>query len=280
MTKNTPHAFVIGYPIKHSRSPQIHRYWLEKYGLSGSYDLAELQPQELSAFIESLRQPENAGMNVTIPYKQDVSQFLDGIDRDARDVGAVNTVYKDGDKLLGTNTDVFGFLTNLSQCAPDWQKTTQTVVILGAGGAARAVLTAMKNSNITNVYIANRTTSRAQDLANEIHSPAKTISMDKIDEILPTTDLIINTTSLGMVGQPPLELNISALPNHAIVCDIVYSPLKTDLLYQAEARGLITVEGLGMLLYQAVRGFELWFGVRPEVTFELRQIIEKSVEAS
>lgn len=275
----TPHAYVIGYPIKHSRSPQIHRFWLEKYNLVGTYDMAELKPDELEAFINNLRQPQNAGTNITIPYKQDVLKYLDGIDNDARDVGAVNTIYKEGDKLLGTNTDVYGFLMNLSQGAPSWQDTTKTVVIIGAGGAARAVLSAMKKSNIPRIYIANRTISRAQKLAEEIHDAAESISMAELDSILKTTDLVINTTSLGMTGQPPLDLNLSALPSHTIICDIVYSPLKTELLKRAEERGLATVEGLGMLLYQAVRGFELWFGVRPEVTPELRRMIEKSVEA-
>lgn len=280
MTVKSPQAYVIGYPVKHSRSPQIHRYWLEKYNLAGTYDLAELKPEELEGFIASLHQPENAGTNVTIPYKQDVLEFLDEIDQDARDVGAVNTIYKREGKLLGTNTDVYGFLANLAQGAPNWQETTKTVLIIGAGGAARAILTAMKQASISNIYIANRTIDRAQNLANDIHKAAKPISMDAVEDILPTADLIINTTSLGMAGQPPLELDVSLLPAHAIVSDIVYSPLKTDLLVRAKARGLVSVEGLGMLLYQAVRGFELWFGVRPDVTPELYQIIEKSMEQS
>jgi len=279
MTLDTPHAYVIGCPVKHSRSPLIHRYWLKHYHLDGSYDVAELAPEQLAPFIERLRAFENAGTNVTLPYKLDVMPCLDDIDSDARNVGAVNTIYKCNDMLLGTNTDVYGFLTHLSLSAPGWQKTTNTVIIIGAGGAARAILSAVKKSIINKVYIANRTISRAQILADEIHPAAEVVKMSEVPDILSSADLIINTTSLGMVGQPPLELDLSALPAHSIVADIVYSPLKTRLLQQAENLDLVTVDGLGMLLHQAVRGFELWFGIRPEVTDELRRLVEKSLEA-
>ncbi len=277
MTK-IPHSYVIGNPVKHSRSPQIHQYWLKHYGLDGSYELAELAPDQLAGFIEKLRHNENAGANVTLPYKSDVIGFLDDIDEDARSVGAVNTIYKRSEKLLGTNTDIYGFLTHLSLSAPDWLKNTKNVVILGAGGAARAILSAMKTSGVDNVYIANRTISRAQNLADEILPTARSVEMSKVQGILPSMDLVINTTSLGMAGQLPLELDLSTLPGHAIVVDIVYTPLKTRLLLEAENHGLIAVDGLGMLLHQAVRGFELWFGTRPEVTRELRQMVEKSLE--
>jgi shikimate dehydrogenase len=279
MTANIPHAYVIGNPVKHSRSPQIHRYWLKHYHLDGCYDLAELAPEQLKAFIEKLRRNDNAGANVTLPYKRDVMPYLDQIDEDACNVGAVNTIYKQDGKLLGTNTDVYGFLTHLSLSAPDWRDTTQNVMIIGAGGAARAILSAMKKTNIDNVYIANRTKLRAQNLAKDIHPAAQAVEMSGLHNKLANIDLLINTTSLGMTGQPPLELNLSALPKHSIVVDIVYSPLKTDLLYQAEKCGLVAVDGLGMLLHQAVRGFELWFGTRPEVTPELRRLVEKSLEA-
>jgi len=278
MTK-TPHAYVIGNPVKHSRSPQIHQYWLKHYGLDGNYELAELAPDQLVGFIEKLRRDENAGANVTLPYKSDVIGFLDDIDEDARSVGAVNTIFKQGEKLLGTNTDIYGFLTHLSLSAPAWLENTKTVVIIGAGGAARAILSAMKTSGVDNVYIANRTISRAQNLADEIYASAEPVEMSELQNIFPSMDLIINTTSLGMAGQPSLELDLSALPGHAIVVDIVYTPLKTRLLLEAENRGLVTVDGLGMLLHQAVRGFELWFGIRPEVTPQLRQLVEKSLEA-
>ncbi len=279
MTK-TPHAYVIGNPVKHSRSPQIHQYWLKHYGLDGSYDLAELAPEQLAAFIKKLRHNDNAGANVTLPYKRDVIACLDEIDEDARSVGAVNTIYKQGGKLLGTNTDIYGFLTHLSLSAPDWLENTTSVVIIGAGGAARAILSAMKTSGVGNVYITNRTISRAQNLADEIHACARAVEMAQLDGLLPTADLIINTTSLGMTGQPPLELDLSALPSHAIVVDIVYTPLKTGLLLEAERHGFVAVDGLGMLLHQAVRGFELWFGTKPEVTPQLRQMVEKSLKAA
>lgn len=278
MTAHIPHAYVIGNPVKHSRSPLIHRYWLKHYDLAGSYDLAELAPDELKPFMDKLRDEDNAGTNVTLPYKRDVMPYLDDIDEDARNVGAVNTIYKNGTKLLGTNTDVYGFLTHLSNSASNWQKTTKTVVIIGAGGAARAILSAMKKSRLDNVYIANRTISRATDLAREIYPQAKPVEMAKLEGVLGVCDLIINTTSLGMTGQPPLELNVSALPSHCVVVDIVYAPLKTRLLQQAENCGLIAVDGLGMLLHQAVRGFELWFGTRPQVTDELRQLVVKSLD--
>jgi len=243
MTDILPHSYVIGNPVKHSRSPLIHRYWLKHYDISGSYDLAELTPDQLAPFIEGLRNRENAGCNVTLPYKLDVMPFLDDIDEYARKVGAVNTIYKQSGKLLGTNTDVYGFLTHLSLSAPNWRKSTKTVLIIGAGGAARAILTSMSQASIDNVYIANRTISRAQKLTDELYPAAKALEMSGIDDILPSTDLIINTTSLGMTGQPPLEVNLSALPTHAIVVDIVYSPLKTKLLQQAENQGLIAVDG-------------------------------------
>ncbi len=277
MTEKIPHAYVIGYPVKHSRSPQIHRYWLEFYGLAGSYDLAELEPEQLGPFINFLRQAENAGANVTIPYKQTVISHLDAIDEDAQNVGAVNTIYKEAGKLLGTNTDVYGFLTHLSQSVPEWHDDVEEVVIIGAGGAARAVLLSMKKANKINVHIANRTIGKAQNLANEIYARAKPIELSKLNTVLGSADLVINTTSLGMTGQPPLRFDVAVLPGHTIVADIVYSPLKTKLLQQAEDRGLRTVDGLGMLLHQAVRGFELWFGVRPQVTGELRQMVEKSL---
>jgi len=279
MTANIPQAYVIGNPIRHSRSPQIHRYWLKHYNLDGSYALAELAPEQLKPFIETLRHNDNAGANVTLPYKRDVMPYLDGIDQDARNVGAVNTIYRQGEKLLGTNTDVYGFLTHLSHSAPEWCDTTRNVMIIGAGGAARAILSAIKKSNINNVYIANRTKSRALNLATDIHPAAQAVEMPDLQHQLANIDLIINTTSLGMTGQPALEINLSALPKHSIVVDIVYSPLKTELLRQAENQGLVAVDGLGMLLHQAVRGFELWFGIRPEVTPELRQLVEKSLEA-
>ena len=275
---NIPHSYVIGNPVKHSRSPQIHRYWLRHYDLDGSYDLAELAPDQLGVFIEKLRQSDNAGANVTLPYKRDVIEYLDEIDEGSRDVGAVNTIYKQGGKLLGTNTDIYGFLTHLSLTAPGWQENTDSVVIIGAGGAARAILSAMKISRIDKIYIANRTISRAQNLIKEIHPAARAVKMVQLNDLLPTTDLMINTTSLGMVGQPPLELDLLTLPAHSIVVDIVYTPLKTRLLLKAEQRGLVAVDGLGMLLHQAVRGFELWFGTRPEVTPELRHLVEKSLE--
>ncbi len=280
MTDNIPHSYVIGYPVKHSRSPLIHRYWLKHYNIAGSYDLAELTPDQLAPFIERLRNPENAGCNVTLPYKLDVMPYLDDLDEDARNVGAVNTIYKASGKLLGTNTDVHGFLTHLSLSAPNWYESTKTVLIIGAGGAARAILTSMKQTNIDKVYIANRTIWRAQNLADELYPAAKALEMTGIDDIFSSIDLVINTTSLGMTGQPPLGVNLAALPAHAIVVDIVYSPLKTRLLQQAENQGLIAVDGLGMLLHQAVRGFELWFGIRPEVTQELRLIVEESLEES
>ncbi len=275
----TPHAYVIGNPVKHSRSPQIHQYWLKHYGLDGSYELAELAPDQLGSFIEKLRNRDNAGANVTLPYKSDVITHLDEIDEDARSVGAVNTIYKRGEKLLGTNTDIYGFLTHLSLSAPDWLDKTKNVAVLGAGGAARAILSAMKTSGIDNVYIANRTISRAQNLAEEILPNARPLEMPELQGNLPSMDLVINTTSLGMAGQPPLELDLSTLPAHATVVDIVYTPLKTRLLREAENNGLIAVDGLGMLLHQAVRGFQLWFGTRPEVTPELRQLVETSLEA-
>ncbi len=279
MTVKIPHAYVIGYPVKHSRSPQIHRYWLKHYDLDGSYDLAELTPDQLGPFIEKLRDNNAAGTNVTLPYKRDVMPYLDDIDEDARNVGAVNTIYKQDGKLLGTNTDVYGFLTHLTNSAPHWQGITKSVTIIGAGGAARAILSAMKKSSVDKVYIANRTINRAKNLARELYPAAKSVEMSELHNILPVTDLLINTTSLGMRGQPPLQLDLAVLPQHSTVVDIVYSPLKTDLLQQAEDLGLVTVDGLGMLLHQAVRGFELWFGTRPEVTGELRQLIEKSLEA-
>ncbi|WP_404288394.1 shikimate dehydrogenase [Microvirga sp. RSM25] len=277
-------AFVVGHPIKHSRSPLIHGYWLKQYGLDGSYERIEVAPVNFGDFLKSFPTRGFAGGNVTIPHKE--MAFL-GVDRrteQAERVGAVNTLWIEDGVLWGDNTDVTGFMAHLdASLGTGWEQDVETVLVLGAGGAARAVVAGLQNRPCKRIFVANRTLSKAEDLVRDLRrgSPVglETSAWEALGRVIPHAQLIVNTTSLGMAGQPPLTLDLGKAPRNAAVADIVYVPLETPLLAAAAAHNLRTVDGLGMLLHQAVPGFRRWFGVTPEVTPELRALILADIEA-
>lgn len=272
-------ACVIGYPVKHSRSPMIHGYWLKKYGLSGSYERAEVTPEDFAGFVASMPAAGFVGGNVTVPHKEAAYKACAIRTPTAEALGAVNTLWIEGGELHGDNTDVAGFLGALDADAPDWDSRLKTAVVLGAGGAARAILHGLKTRGAHTIRLINRSRARAEDLAAQFGG-IDVVDWDRRAGALQDADILVNTTSLGMNGQPPLDIDVSALPASAVVDDIVYVPLETPLLARAKARGLRTVGGLGMLLHQAVPGFERWFGVRPTVTAELRALVEADVRGA
>lgn len=275
-------AFVIGYPIKHSRSPLIHGHWLAEHGIAGSYEPIEVAPEALPAFLDRIRSGEFAGGNVTVPHKEEAWKLVDFRDLDTDHLKAFNTLSQvetaDGIAIYGQNTDLYGFLANLDQQAPGWNKDVENAIVLGAGGAARAVAAGLMLRVPGRVHILNRTRERAAALAADI-VPRRAVggSLDDYAALAPTSQLVVNTTTIGMHGTRFDNLDLSLLPKSALVTDIVYVPLVTPLLADARALGLRTVDGLGMLLHQAVPGFEAWFGVRPEVTPALRQKIEATL---
>jgi shikimate dehydrogenase len=271
-------ACLIGWPAAHSRSPLIHHYWLRKLGIEGGYSIEAIPPEGFAEFVQHLSGHGFVGANVTIPHKERVLA-LTVPDARARAVGAANTLWYDGGELRATNTDIEGFINNLDACAKGWDATRDTLV-LGAGGSSRAVVYGLIERGIQRVHLANRTMERARALADQFGPAVHSIAWEEIGEMLPQVGLLVNTTSLGMHGQPALELDVALLPSHAIVADLVYVPLETELLKAARARGLKTADGLGMLLHQAVRGFELWFGQRPEVTAELRALVEADLRGA
>ncbi len=267
-----PAACLIGWPAAHSRSPLIHRYWLRTLGITGGYVIEAVPPDEFQDFVFRLSLRGFVGANVTIPHKER-ALALSKPDARARAVGAANTLWFADGELCSTNTDVEGFINNLDACASGWDKAEEALV-LGAGGSSRAVLFGLIERGIKRIHLVNRTVARAQTLADQFGASVLPLGWDAVGELLPRAHLLVNTTSLGMHGQPALELDVARLPQHAVVADLVYVPLDTPLLSAARGRGLQTADGLGMLLHQAVRGFELWFGKRPQVTSELRAIVE------
>jgi shikimate dehydrogenase len=271
-------AFVVGYPISHSRSPLIHSFWLKRAGIEGSYERIAVEPEAFPAFATSLKQQGFTGGNVTVPHKEEAFRLACVDDPVARDLHAVNTLWLENGALKGANTDVVGFLANLDQEAPGWDGKLDRVVVLGAGGASRAVLYGLLQRGAERIVLANRTFERAQALAHHFGPKVEPLAWPEAGAALAGTGLLVNTTSLGMKGQPPLDLALDALPTTALVTDIVYVPLETPLLAKARALGLRTVDGLGMLLHQAVPGFERWFGVRPVVSQELRDLILADIE--
>ena len=265
---------MIGSPISHSLSPYLHRYWLEELKIQGLYLGLRSEPEDLGDAVRGLRALNFVGYNVTIPHKETIIAHLDDLDEKARKVGAVNTVViKDG-RSTGLNSDVEGFISHLDVSIRG--SAVERVLVLGSGGAARAVVVGLLDKSIESVYVVNRSRSRAERLERDFK--IKVLSWSEIPSILPEIDLLVNTTVLGMRGYPRLEIDLSRLPQEAWVYDIVYRPLKTDLLNQAQGRGLRIIDGLGMLLYQGCLGFERWFGVRPEVTLALRGYMEGVIE--
>jgi shikimate dehydrogenase len=271
------HACVIGWPVEHSRSPLIHRYWLKQYGIDGTYEKEAVRPEELAEFLGSLAARGYVGANVTLPHKEAALQLAAVADEAARAIGAANTLWLDqAGRLCATNTDAYGFMSNLEAKAPDWNS-GRPAIVLGAGGAARAILHGLLAEGATRILLANRTRDRAEALARSFGPAVSVIDWAERHGALAGCGLLVNATSLGMTGKEPLEIDLKALPTDAAVADIVYSPLETKLLTAARARGNRAVDGLGMLLYQAVPGFERWFGVRPEVTPELRAHVAASL---
>src|SRR6476659_7406558 len=265
-------ACLIGWPAAHSRSPLIHHYWLRKLGIEGGYNIEAVPPEGVAEFVLHLSRHGFVGANVTIPHKERALALSTPDDR-ARAVGAANTLWYDGGQLCSTNTDVEGFVNNLDASAPGWDGANDALV-LGAGGSSRAVVFGLLDRGIKHVHLVNRTIDRARALADQFGAAVHPVAWDAIGDLLPRVGLLVNTTSLGMRGQPPLEIDIGRLPSNAVVADLVYVPLRTPLLSAAEERGLRSADGLGMLLHQAVRGFELWFGQRPDVTPEVRALVE------
>jgi shikimate dehydrogenase len=274
-----PRAFVIGHPITQSRSPVLHGHWLETLGLKGSYERVDVAPEDLLSFVTSMAERGFVGGNVTVPHKTAMLALVDELDPEARTIGAVNTLWFEDGRLWGGNTDAFGFMANLDAQAPGWDTEATNAVVIGAGGAARAVVHALLQRGL-DVQIANRSVERAGDLSQAFARLPTPHGLDALPALLADADLLVNTTSLGMAGAPPLSLPLSGLNRKAVVCDIVYVPLETPLLREAGALGLRTIDGLGMLLHQAVPGFERWFGQRPAVTPALRALIETDVRRS
>src|SRR5260370_241192 len=265
-------ACLIGWPAAHSRSPLIHHYWLRTLGIEGGYNIEAVPPEGFAEFVMHLSTHGFVGANVTIPHKER-ALALSMPDARARAVGAANTLWYEGGELRSTNTDIEGFINNLDACAPGWDAATDALV-LGAGGSSRAVVFGLIERGIKRVHLANRTIERARALADRFGANVHPVSWDAMSDLLPRAGLLVNTTSLGMDGQPALEVDAGLLPSHAVVADLVYVPLETPLLPAPRPPGLKTAHVLGILLHQAVRGVDLWFGQRPEVTPELRALVE------
>jgi len=265
-------ACIIGWPAGHSRSPLIHGFWLEQHGIAGAYRREAVPPEQFADFVTHLRERGYVGGNVTVPHKETALR-LSAPDERARAVGAANCLWYDGDTLRSTNTDVEGFLANLDQATPGWDRGLESAVVLGAGGGARAVIYALLAREVQHIAVVNRTRERALALQTQFGARVQPAGWDEIGGLLGSAGLLVNTTTLGMVGQPPLEIDLRGAAS-LVVADLVYAPLETGLLAAARARGLRTADGLGMLLHQAVRGFELWFGLRPQVTADLRALVE------
>ena len=272
MSKEPKAVCVIAWPAGHSRSPLIHNYWIKQHKLDAEYRREAVPPDKFDAFVENLQGNGYIGANITVPHKEAALAASEPDDR-ARAVGAANTLWYDDDTLRSTNTDVEGFLANLDVAAPGWDRGLETAVVLGAGGGARAVVFALLQREVGRVYVINRTRERAQALKKKFGARVHLAGWNETTGLLGGAGILVNTTTLGMVGQPPLEINLRC-PASLVVADLVYAPLETGLLASARARGLRTADGLGMLLHQAVRGFQLWFGVRPVVTPELRAMVE------
>ncbi|MEM7618104.1 MAG: shikimate dehydrogenase [Pseudomonadota bacterium] len=260
---------VIGHPIGHSKSPAIHDYWIEKYGLNATYEALDVRPDNLQTKLRRMIDQGYSGFNLTIPHKELVLELCDQVDDIAKVIGAVNTIYLKDNKIYGTNTDAFGFIENIKQNAPDFDFKAGKAVVLGAGGAAKAIVHGLLRELTPEIYVLNRTRAKAENLTN-IHSECVIAQdWDERSEALDGTNLLINTTSLGMRGQQPLDIDLSLLPEAALVTDIVYAPLITPLLQDADQRGHNIVTGIGMLLHQARPAFQSWFDIMPEVDDEL-----------
>jgi len=273
-------AGVVGWPIEHSRSPTIHRYWLKELGLPGSYEKFAVRPEEFRRFVDKIGEHAFVGANVTAPHKEAAFNACDARTPVAAALGAVNTLWRQDGRLWGDNTDVAGFLANLDEATPNWGERRELAVVIGAGGAARAIVYALLSRGFARVATVNRTPARAEALAAHFGGSTAAVPWADLATELGRADLLVNASTLGMIGQPALILELSALPEHAVVTDAVYVPLRTPLIEAANARGLRVAEGLGMLLHQAAPAFARWFGKRPAVTPALRALVEAEVIAT
>ncbi len=271
-------ACVIGWPIEHSRSPLIHNYWLRKYGIAAAYERRPIEPKDVAKFIANLAASEFVGCNVTIPHKETVFKAVDVVDEIASRLSAVNTVYLRNGKACGTNTDGEGFIASLRHAYPAFELKSKTAIIIGAGGAAKAIIGALLDERVARIGIINRTRGRILALQRQFGSQIFEINEAVANNELQNCALLTNATSQGMEGQPQLPLEMHNLSRDTLVADIVYTPLETAFLRKARDQGNPVLGGLGMLLHQAVRGFELWFGVKPEVTMELYELIAADVQ--
>ena len=282
---STPEKFVLagvmGWPVMHSRSPVIHNYLLARHGLTGTYVPLAIRPENLAAALRGLAPLGFSGCNITIPHKEQAIRIVDEVDEVARRIGAISCVIVQADgSLRGTNNDAFGFVQNVMQVHPSWRADAGPVVIIGAGGGARAVVYAMAERGAREIRLVNRTAARAETLAREFGAPVTTVGWDDRRRALAGAAMLINTTSQGMVGQAPLEISLETLPATALVCDIVYVPLETALLAEARRRGNPTVDGLGMLLHQVRPAWKAWFGIDPDITPALRAHVEATISKS
>lgn len=267
-------AGVMGWPVGHSRSPRLHGYWLDRYGIDGAYVPLSVPPERVEEAIRALPALGFRGCNVTVPHKEVAYRTVDRLDATAKRMGAVNTiVVQDDGSLEGRNTDGFGFIENLKSGAPGWKASDGPAVVIGAGGAARAVVASLLDEGAPLVWLVNRTRERAEELAGDIGGAIKVADWVSRETLLEGAALVVNTTTQGMAGQPPLDLDLAALPSSAVVTDIVYTPLMTPLLAAAQTRGNRVVDGIGMLLHQARPGFAAWFGTQAEVTEELKRFV-------
>jgi shikimate dehydrogenase len=273
-------ACVIGWPVAHSRSPLIHTYWLRKYGIDGVYERQAVEPERFGAFVDGMAAAGFAGGNVTLPHKEYAFRLVDVCDAAAKAAEAVNTIWFQDGRLHGANTDIYGFLANLDERTPGWDARHACAAVLGAGGAARGIVRGLLDRGFEEIRLLNRTAEKADALAGLFGGGVHAADWSVRAESLAGCDLLVNTTSLGMSGQRPLDINLAALPAEAVVTDIVYAPLDTGLLKAARLHGNRACDGLGMLLHQAVPGFERWFGVRPEVTPELRAHIVANLKGA
>lgn len=271
-------ACVMGHPVAHSRSPMIHNYWLKTLGIPGSYELKDLTPEDFPGFVANLATRGYVGGNVTVPHKEAAFRAVAARDAAAEAIGAVNTLWLENGRLMGGNSDTHGFIANLDDRAPGWNVPGCRAVVLGAGGAGRSAVYSLRQRGVE-VHLVNRTLARAEELARRFAPGVQAHGFDEVPRLLPHADLLVNCTSLGLAGKPPLEVDLAPLKPRAVVYDVIYVPLETRLLAAARKRGHRTVDGLGMLLQQAGFGFRKWFGGDPRVTPELRAMIEDDIVA-
>ena len=272
-----PVACVVGWPVKHSRSPVIHKFWLNELGIDGDYVIHPVEPERAAAFFDGFATSGFVGCNVTVPHKEVAFAACARRDKAASATGALNTLWLEDGKLAGANTDPAGFLANLDETTPGWDAEPGPAIVLGAGGAARAIVWALITRGFAPVHVVNRTPERPRSLAERFGERVRPAAWAEVPSLARGAHILVNTTTLGMAGQPQLKIDLSALPTDAVVNDIVYVPAETGLIAAARAHGLRVAGGLGMLLHQAVPGFERWFGKKPTVTPALRAAVETSI---